>query len=77
VSPTIRLSDFKQASLPRADRETALQLKALVRLARQLAATAVDLAPAPAEGQLAFSVRRERELLLHGNIARASTHFDV
>jgi hypothetical protein len=72
-----RVQNFKQAALPSLDRDAALQLKSLVRLARQLGATDVDLARAVAPGGLAFSVMRGDQVLLRGNLVGAATQLSV
>jgi hypothetical protein len=67
---TVRVTSLRQA--PALDRATAMQLQALVRLARRLGASDVDLASA-GEG-VRFTVQRGRDVLLRGNVANAATH---
>ena len=67
-----RLPNFREASLPALDRETALQLQSVVRLARRLAATEVALKKADTDG-LRFSILRGRDLVLQGNVTRNAT----
>ena len=69
-SPGVHLviSDLKTQPIRRIDRSTAAQLKALVRLGRQLLATQLEL---DANGQhpgLEFRLARENQLLLSGFI---------
>ncbi|MEE8558397.1 MAG: hypothetical protein V3T14_10985 [Myxococcota bacterium] len=52
----------------RLDRETAAQLKALVRLGRELLATQLDLEATETAG-LGFRLARDNEVLLAGRIA--------
>lgn len=73
----LRLPNFKKAALPTPDRETALQLRALVHLARQLAATDIDLsAPADDRG-FGFALRRDDDVLLEGEVRGAATSMNV
>jgi hypothetical protein len=68
VQRTVTVSDFKRASLPRLDREGAVQLKGLVRLARELAASKVDLGKASASPGLDFALRRGASVLMRGTL---------
>ncbi len=76
VGGGLRVPNFRAASLPTLDRHTALQLQAVVRLARRLAATDVALARAKSAG-LEFSVRRGTDLLLRGRVSKDSTQLHV
>jgi hypothetical protein len=71
----LRVPNFRDASLPRLDRETALELQAVVRLARRLAATDVELGTH--DDGLRFSVLRDDALLLQGRVSAGSTSLDV
>ncbi|MEM7392175.1 MAG: hypothetical protein AAF492_07475 [Verrucomicrobiota bacterium] len=73
----VRLPNFKSAALPSLDRETALQLRALVRLARQLAATNIDLLNNRDGGGLGFAVRRQNHVLMVGEVDGSSTRFNL
>jgi hypothetical protein len=73
---SLRVPNFRSASLPTLDRATALQLQAVVRLARRLAATEVALAKTQPTG-LEFSVRRGTDLLLRGSVSKDSTQLHV
>ena len=53
----------------RLDRETAAQLKALVRLGRELLATQLDLEATSETAGLGFRLARDNEVLLAGRIA--------
>jgi hypothetical protein len=53
-------------------RDTALQLKKVVAIARQLAATDVDLERASNAQSMFFNVRRGQDILLQGTLAAAS-----
>ncbi|HMF44397.1 MAG TPA: hypothetical protein VKQ32_27175 [Polyangia bacterium] len=72
---TVAVSDFKEAKLPRLDRDGAVQLKSLVRLARELAASKLDLAARRHSPGFEFSLHRGREVLLRGSLAGNSTTF--
>src|SRR6266700_1672241 len=53
---SVSVSDFKRAALPRLDREGAMQLKGLVRLARELAASRLDLGKSSGTPGIAFAL---------------------
>src|SRR5262245_37286584 len=72
---SVAVSDFKQAKLPRLDRDGAMQLKSLVRLARELAASKLDLAARRQSPGFEFSLQRGREVLLRGSLAGNMTTF--
>jgi len=63
----LAVSNLKR-TIGRIDRSTAVQLKALVRLGRQLLATQLELESASTEGGLEFRLEREDQLLLQGII---------
>ncbi len=65
------VSDLKGMPGRRLDRSAAYQLKALVRLGRQLMATDLELEPTHGGRQLGFRLAREDQLLLTGRIPRA------
>ena len=65
----LSVSNLKRLRGGRLDRETAAQLKALVRLGRALLATQLELKAAGEEG-LDFRLARENEVLLSGEIPR-------
>ncbi len=67
----LAVSNFKHLPIRRLDRESAAQLKALVRLGRQLLATELEL-EASSAGELDFRLAREDELLLAGRIPRGA-----
>jgi hypothetical protein len=64
----LSVSDLKRQPIRRIDRETAAQLKALVRLGRQLLATQLKLESTGATSGLEFRLAREDQLLLSGII---------
>jgi hypothetical protein len=74
---SVSVSDFKRAALPRLDREGAVQLKGLVRLARELAASKLDLTKNPGSPGLAFAVSRGRNVLMRGTVQSRGTTFNV
>ena len=72
--PGVRMtvSDLKGLPGRRLDRAAASQLKALVRLGRELMATDLELEASRGGDQLGFKLARQNELLLTGRIPRAS-----
>jgi hypothetical protein len=74
---SVTVSDFKRAALPRLDRARALQLKSLVRLARELAASRLDLAKPPGAPGFEFAVKRGRSVLVRGTLQSKGTTFQV
>jgi hypothetical protein len=69
-APEARLavSNLKRLLTGPLDRESAAQLKALVRLGRQLLATQLDLETSGEESGLGFRLAREDQVLLAGRI---------
>jgi len=65
----LAISNFKGLPGARLDRATAAQLKALVRLGRQLLATELALEPSLEGDDLGFRLAREDEVLLSGRIS--------
>ena len=74
-SPGVHLavSNLKHQPMHRLDRASAVQLKALVRLGRQLLATQLDLEATGERGGLGFRLAREDQLLLAGIIPTGET----
>ena len=66
----LNVSNFKTLPIGRLDRAAAAQLKALVRLGRQLLATELELDAGVEERGLEFRLAREDQLLLSGIIPR-------
>jgi hypothetical protein len=66
----LSVSNLKWLPSGRLDRETAVQLKALVRLGRELLATQLELEPSSEESGLGFRLARDNEVLLAGRIPR-------
>ena len=69
----LAVSNLKRFAIGRLDRVGAAQLKALVRLGRQLLATNLELEPSRDDGELEFRLARADELLLAGRIPRGSS----
>jgi hypothetical protein len=67
------VSNLKKLEGRRLDRVTASQLKALVRLGRQLLATNLELETSAEDGELEFRLARSNELLLSGRIPRGQS----
>ena len=66
----LEVSNFKLLPVRRLDRASAAQLKALVRLGRQLLATELELVASTDGSDLDFRLAREDEVLLAGRIPR-------
>jgi hypothetical protein len=66
------VTNFRRASLPALDPESGRQLRAVVQLARRLAATKVDLVAGDDEG-LDFSLARHGDVLLRGRLHGGAT----
>jgi hypothetical protein len=64
----LRVSNFREATLPRLERTGAIRLRGLVRLARRAAATAVVLETEPQSGSIGFTVARGGEVLARGTL---------
>ena len=69
----LAVSNLKKLEGRRLERDTAAQLKALVRLGRQLLATNLVLETSPEDGELEFRLARSNELLLTGRIPRGQS----
>ena len=69
----LNVSNLKNLPTPRLDRTSAAQLKALVRLGRELMATDLALEVQPEGRQLGFRLAREDQLLLTGRIPRGAS----
>ena len=63
----MRVSDFKQARLPRLGRQAALRLRDVVRMGRRVGATDLELVSAERD-TLAFRLSRRDELLCRGQL---------
>ena len=73
VTRTPRLPNWREARLPRLDRDTALQLKAIVQLARDLGATDVTISEDATHGGLRVALVRQHEQLFAGTIRDGHT----
>jgi hypothetical protein len=69
IGGSLRVSDFREAALPRLDRAAAAHLKGLVRFGRRMLATALELEAQAAEGDLEFRVARDEKTLLSGRLS--------
>ena len=67
-SRRLQISNFRRCALPRLARESALELRRLVRVGRQLSATDLELEGA-SPGGVHFVLTRDREVLLTGKLA--------
>ncbi len=74
AAPEVHLavSNFKRLAVGRLDKDSAAQLRALVRIGRQLLATDLELEPVGGS-DLEFRLAREDELLLTGRIPRGAS----
>jgi hypothetical protein len=68
----LAVTSFRRAALPPLARETAIELQRLVRAARALSATRLDLEPSPSRNGLAFVVARQGDVLLRGTLSEAA-----
>ena len=68
----LAVSDLKRLGVPRLDRAAAAQLKALVRLGRELLATGLDLEPDGDAEHLSFRLTRANQTLLSGTLPRGT-----
>jgi hypothetical protein len=74
----LEVSNFKALPVGRLDRAAAAQLKALVRLGRELLATQLTIeASGGAAGELGFELARDEELLLSGTILRTGSGLEL
>ena len=73
----LAVSNFKRTPGQRPDRTTAAQLKALVRLGRQLLATELALDSTSESDSLGFRLARADEVLLAGRIARGERELEL
>jgi hypothetical protein len=71
----LSVSDFKDEALPRLDHDGAVQLKGLVRLARELAASKLDLGARSGTRGLEFALSRGGEVLMRGTLDGHATTF--
>ena len=69
----LSVSNLKRQPIQRLDRGAAAQLKALVRLGRQLLATELELHASSRDSGLLFRLAREDQLLLRGIIPAGET----
>jgi hypothetical protein len=72
----VRVSNLRQLALAPLDRGSALQLRRLVQLARNLAATDVDLFARGPAAALGFVVKRADDVLLRGTMSSVSTSLE-
>ena len=73
----LAVSNLKKLAGRRLDRVTAAQLKALVRLGRQLLATNLELETSAQDGELEFRLARSNELLLSGRLPRGQSELSL
>jgi hypothetical protein len=69
----VRVSNFRAKALPPLKREVAVQLRSIVALARQAAATSVEL-ESRRGGALGFVVARGVDVLLSGTLQGGAAH---
>jgi len=72
---SVSVSDFKRASLPRLDHDGAIQLKGLVRLARELAASKLDLGKSEGTSGFDFALKRGDSVMMRGTLQGRGTTF--
>lgn len=74
---TALVPNFRDAELPRLDRDAALQLRSLVQLARRVAATRVELSHPDECAGFTFTLRREHAVLLAGRLRPGAAHVEL
>lgn len=72
----LSVSNFRRSNLPQLGRDAALQLKGLVGLARQTAATDLELQKSADGVGLGFAVVRGGEVLLRGTLHGAGSRLE-
>jgi hypothetical protein len=72
---SVAVSDFRRTALPRLDRNGAKQLKGLVQLARELAASKLDLTRSHASAGFDFVLSRGDDVLMRGMLEGKATTF--
>lgn len=69
---SLRISDFKEAALPRLERNAAVPLRELVRFGKRVMATSIELVANAEEQDLEFRIAREEQTLLCGSLNSTS-----
>jgi len=68
----LAISNFRRRALPALERGSALELRRIVRIGRELSATSLELERSAASG-VAFVLTRGREVLLAGQLERSGS----
>jgi hypothetical protein len=68
VGGSLRVSDFREAALPRLERDAAAPLRELVRLGKRVLATSLELEADPDDRHLGFRIARDDRTLLSGRL---------
>lgn len=68
VGGALRVSDFREAALPRLERAAAVPLKGLVRFGKRMQATDLELEGRPGGQDVEFRIARDEETLLSGRL---------
>ena len=66
VGASLRVSDFRSASLPKLEKAAAAPFKGLVRFGKRMQATDLELGARPGSASVAFRIARDDETLLSG-----------
>ncbi len=65
----LEVSNFKSCGLSRLDRDAAIELRRLVRVARSVGATRLELSGPAHEASLSYVVSRGRQVVLTGTLS--------
>lgn len=68
AADSLRVSDFRNAALPRLERAAAAPLKELVRFGKRMQATDLRLEAKRGDDNLEFRIARDEEILLQGRL---------
>ena len=68
VGGALRVSDFREAALPKLDKAAAVPLKGLVRFGKRMQATELELEAKHGDGDVEFRIARDEETLLSGRL---------
>ncbi|HVJ21299.1 MAG TPA: hypothetical protein VM686_38070 [Polyangiaceae bacterium] len=74
---SLKVSNLRRAELAPLDRSTALQLKRLVGVGHELAASHLDVRPGARADEVGFTLRRGRHVLLDGSLRRGAEKVQV
>ena len=73
----LKVSNVRRAELAPLDRSTALQLKRLVGVGQELAASHLDVRRGAGPDEVGFTLRRGKHVLLNGSLRRGAENVRV